>query len=103
MGPARQTLEQLKRLVGTELRYQGLRCTLVEILDEPAVAVLRPIGAAPVIQSDNFGQPMRHAPPLFELPVFAPDGMTLSAELQLVSVPDEPATTGSSADPPTTG
>lgn len=99
MGTARRTLERLKQLVGTELRYQGMRCMLVEVLDEPAVAVLRPIGAAPVIQADNFGQPMRHAPPLFELPVFAPDGTSLSAELQLVSVPDEIPATNST--PPT--
>jgi hypothetical protein len=81
------TLDRLKSLVGSELRYQGLRCILVEVLDEPAVVVLRPIGAAPVIQADNFGKPMRHAPQLFELPVFAPDGVTLSTELGLISVP----------------
>jgi hypothetical protein len=81
------TLEHLKALVGGELRYQGLRCTLVDVLDDPPVLVLRPIGAAPVIQADNFGKPMRHAPQLFELPVFAPDGVSLSAELQLISVP----------------
>jgi hypothetical protein len=83
------TLDRLKSLVGSELRYQGLRCILVEVLDEPAVVVLRPIGAAPVIQADNFGKPMRHAPQLFELPVFAPDGVTLSAELGLISVPGD--------------
>lgn len=83
------TLERLKSLVGAELRYQGLPCILVEVLDEPPVVVLRPIGAAPVIQTDNFGKPVRHAPQLFELPVFAPDGESLSAELQLISVPGD--------------
>jgi hypothetical protein len=83
------TLERLRALVGTELRYQGMPCTLVDLLDDPPVVVLRPIGAAPVIQADNFGKPMRHAPPLFELPVFGPDGVSLSAELQLISVPDD--------------
>jgi hypothetical protein len=85
---------RLRSLVGRELRYQGMRCTLVEVLDEPPVVVLRPIDAAPVIQADNFGKPMRHAPQLFELPVFAPDGVSLSAELRLVSVPEDvpPAT-----------
>jgi hypothetical protein len=32
---------------------------------------------------------MRHAPPLFELPVFGPDGVSLSAELQMISVPED--------------
>jgi len=85
----RITLERLKSLVGAELRYQGMRCTLVEVLDEPPVVVLRPIGAAPVIQADNFGKPMRHAPQLFELPVFGTDGVSLSAELQMISVPGD--------------
>lgn len=85
------TLERLRSLVGRELRYQGMRCTLVEVLDEPPVVVLRPIGAEPVIQADNFGTPMRHAPPLFELPVFAPDGRSPSQELKMISVPGDPA------------
>jgi hypothetical protein len=88
------TLERLKALVGAELRYQGLRCTLVELVDDPPVLVLRPIGAAPVIQADNFGKPMRHAPQLFELAVFAPDGLSLSAELRLLSVPEGPPPAG---------
>lgn len=81
------TIERLRLMIGAEVRYQGLRCTLVEVLDQPPVVVLRPIGAAPVIQADNFGKPMRHAPQLFELPVYAPDGITPSAELMLISVP----------------
>jgi len=83
------TLERLRSLVGTELRYQGMRCMLVEVLEHPPVVVLRPIGAAPVIQADNFGKPMRHAPQLFELPVFGADGVSLSAELQMISVPGD--------------
>lgn len=83
-------LEQLARLVGREVRYQGMRCTVVEVLHDSPMLVLRPVDAEPVIQSDNFGKPMRHAPQLFELPVFAADGRSLSAELKLVSVPPDP-------------
>lgn len=84
------TLARLKTVVGRELRYQGMRCVLVDVLDEPPMVILRPIGAEPVIQSDNFGKPMRHAPQLFELPVFGPDGVSLSAELQMISFPGDP-------------
>lgn len=91
----RMTLARLKSLVGAEVRYQGMRCLLVDVLDQPPVVVLRPIGADPVVQADNFGKPMRHAPPLFELPVFGPDGVSPSAELQLISVPgDRPTAAG---------
>jgi hypothetical protein len=41
-GTAAITLERLRALVGSELRYQGLRCLLVEVLDDPPVVVLRP-------------------------------------------------------------
>lgn len=82
-------LEQLAGLVGGEVRYQGMRCSVVELLRDPPMLVLRPVGAEPVIQRDNFGKPARHAPPLFELPVFAGDGRSLSAELKLVSVPPD--------------
>lgn len=94
MAEKHLTLEQLKRLVGSELRYQGMRCILVEVIDDPPLAVLRPVGAEPVIQADNFGKPMRHAPKLFELPVFGSDGVSLSAELKLISLPagSSPAT-----------
>lgn len=89
------TLERLRSLVGRELRYQGMRCLLVEVLDEPPMVVLRAVDAAPVIQADSFGNPIRHAPQLFELPVFAPDGTSLSSELGLVSLPaDEPPAAG---------
>jgi hypothetical protein len=94
MHTAAITLERLRTLCGSELRYQGLRCLLVEVLDDPPVVVLRPIGADPVIQSDNFGQPTRHAPPLFELPVFGRDGVSLSAELQMLSFPEAPPGSG---------
>jgi hypothetical protein len=87
------TLDQLRGMVGAELGYQGMRCVLVEVLDEPPVLVLRPVGAAPVIQADNFGKPMRHAPQLFELPVFAADGISLSPELRLISVPENSGST----------
>jgi hypothetical protein len=93
MAEQELTVARLKALVGAELRYQGMLCTLVEVLDDPPVAVLRPVGAAPVIQADNFGKPMRHAPQLFELPVFGPDGESLSAELRLINVPAGPTPT----------
>jgi len=94
MGTPGITLERLRALVGAELRYQGIPCILIDVLDQPPVVVLRPIGAAPVIQADNFGKPMRHAPQLFELPVFAPDGVSLSAELKLINVPGDLSPSG---------
>jgi hypothetical protein len=82
-------IERLRAMVGWQVRYQGAPCVVVEVLSEPPMVVLRPIGAEPVIQADTYGKAVRHAPPLFELPVFAPDGTSLSAELQMISLPEE--------------
>jgi hypothetical protein len=94
MNDGPDILARLQRLVGDEVRYQGMRCVVVEVLHDPPMLVLRPVGAEPVIQADNFGKPMRHAPQLFELPVFGSDGRSLSAELKLVNVPGAPTPAG---------
>lgn len=93
MSDPRKTIERLRAMIGRQLRYQGMPCTLVEVLADPPVVVLRPIGGEPVIQADNFGKAVRHAPPFFELPVFAPDGASLSAELQMINLPEGSSTT----------
>lgn len=90
-----EILARLAPFVGREVGYQGMRCTVLDLVSDPPMLVLRPVDAAPVIQVDNFGKPMRHAPQLYELPVFGPDGRSLSAELRLVKLPEDP--------PPTAG
>lgn len=94
MPETRIEIERLRAMIGRQVRYQGLPCVMLEVLSDPPMVVLRPIGAEPVIQADTFGKAVRHAPPLFELPVYAPDGASLSAELQMISLPEEnpPAT-----------
>lgn len=87
-------IERLRAMIGGQVRYQGMPCVVLEVLSDPPMVVLRPIGAEPVIQADTYGKAVRHAPPLFELPVFAPDGTSLSAELQMISLPEENPTAG---------
>jgi hypothetical protein len=87
-------LARLAPFVGREVSYQGMRCTVLDLLSDPPMLVLRPADAAPVIQADNFGKPTRHAPQLYELPVFAADGHSLSAEMRLVKLPENPPPTG---------
>jgi hypothetical protein len=89
-----EILARLAPFVGREVSYQGLRCTVLDLLSDPPMLVLRPVDATPIIQADNFGKPMRHAPQLYELPVFGPDGRSLSAELRLVKLPEDLPPTG---------
>ena len=89
-----EILARLAPFVGREVSYQGLRCTVLDLVSDPPVLVLRPVDAAPVIQADNFGKPMRHAPQLYELPVFGPDGHSMSAEMRLVKLPEDLPPTG---------
>ncbi|NHA14291.1 hypothetical protein [Thioalkalivibrio sp. XN279] len=94
MNTSSEILARLAPFVGREVNYQGMRCTVLDLLSDPPVLVLRPADAAPVIQADNFGKPMRHAPQLYELPVFGPDGCSLSAEMRLVKLPEDPSPAG---------
>jgi hypothetical protein len=94
VNTSNEILARLAPFVGREVSYQGMRCTVLDLLSDPPVLVLRPVDAAPVIQADNFGKPMRHAPQLYELPVFGPDGCSLSAEMRLVKLPENRPPTG---------
>lgn len=94
MNTSSDILARLAPFVGREVQYQGLRCTVLDLLSDPPMLVLRPVGAETVIQADNFGKPMRHAPQLYELPIFGPDGCSLSAEMGLVRLPESPQPTG---------
>jgi hypothetical protein len=94
VNTSNEILARLAPFVGREVTYQGMRCTVLDLLSDPPMLVLRPVDAAPVIQADNFGKPTRHVPQLYELPVFGPDGRTLSAEMRLVKLPESPLPAG---------
>lgn len=67
------TLEQLRQMIGTRVRHQGLVCEVIEILEDGPVLVLS-CGESPVIQSDQYGNPTRRVPQISTVPATDTDG-----------------------------
>ncbi|NIP71661.1 MAG: hypothetical protein GWO16_00880 [Gammaproteobacteria bacterium] len=67
------TLEQLRRMIGSRVRHQGLVCEIIEILEDGPSLVLS-CGENPVIQSDQYGNPTRRGPRISTVPVTDADG-----------------------------
>lgn len=85
-------LERLRRAVGLEVEYEGARCLVVDVLDDPPVLVLRRLGESAAIQADSYGKAVRRAPALVEIPVVGGDGTVPSEELTRVRFPPSRAT-----------
>ena len=74
-------MRRLRKLIGRRCRHLGQSCTLIEILAEEAVIILRCEGGTAPIQTDQFGQPFRRAAETRQIPLLDEDGENLSAEL----------------------
>jgi hypothetical protein len=74
-------LRRLRKLIGHHCQHLGQRCTLIEILAEEAMIILRCEGGTAPIQTDQFGQPFRRAAETRQIPLLDEDGENLSAEL----------------------
>lgn len=61
-------LEHLGALIGREALVEGRRLCVVEILREGPVLVLREAGHT-ALQDNLYGQPRRHAPRHFQVPL----------------------------------
>lgn len=77
-------LKRVRDKIGQDCQYLGMRCTLVEVLPEDGLLVLRPLspGALSPIQLDQFGQPRRRALEMLQVPLFSDGGTGLSEEAQ---------------------
>ncbi len=74
-------LRRLRKLIGHHCHHLGQHCTLIEILAEEAMIILRCEGGTTPIQADQFGQPFRRAAETRQIPLLDEDGENLSAEL----------------------
>lgn len=77
-------LKRMRGKIGQDCQYLGMRCTLVEVLVEEGLLVLRPpgIGVLTPIQLDQFGQPRRRVLEMLQVPLFSDTGTGLSEEAQ---------------------
>ena len=77
----------LRRAVGQEVVFEGARCRVHDLVDEPAILVLKRLEDPGTVQADTFGKPARRAPGFIEIPVFSDDGSGPSEALKRVSFP----------------
>lgn len=80
-------IDELRMLIGRGVQWHGVRCEVVEVLDDGPALVLRSEDAARHIQGDRHGEAVRRAPDTFEVPVLDdagnahPDFVQLTAGL----------------------
>jgi hypothetical protein len=60
--------QHLRRAIGTTVEYHGVRCSVVELLEEPLCLVLETVGGRTTIQDNQFGSPQRRVTQVFTLP-----------------------------------
>ncbi len=72
--------QRMRKLIGRRCRHLNRSCTLLEVLADNAMLVLRCEDGASPIQSDQFGQPLRRAIETLQVPIFDVDGETFSAD-----------------------
>ena len=74
-------IARIRALIGKRFLHQGEDCTVVEVLADGNVVVLRGTPRSSRIQRDQFGRPLRRAGKTWEIPIFADNGEHLSPEL----------------------
>jgi hypothetical protein len=83
---------QLHVLRGRIVRFQGMDCRLVDVLDEPPMVVLKRLREDGNINTDSYGHPVALGPGFIDIPVLDPDGV-LSPEFRMILLPDEAGST----------
>jgi len=82
---AAELLLQLRALVGRPVRYQGMDCTIRDVVEAPPMVVLERHGTDLEIMPDNYGHPRSLGTGLLDIPVMDERG-GLNAELRLILV-----------------
>lgn len=63
-----QLIDRLRDTIGAEVEYNGVRCTVIELLDNPLSLVLQATDSMDAIQDNQFGTPSRRVKKIFTLP-----------------------------------
>ncbi len=74
------TLDQLRSLIGLHMLHQGLRCQVIEVLEDGPSIVLQGLDASPTIQPNQHGEATRRSPVTYTIPVLNEDRTELSSE-----------------------
>lgn len=64
----------LRGQLGIEVIHQGMRCQLLEVLDDGPTLVLQDCEAHTTIQDNQYGGPWRRVPSIYTIPLTTQDG-----------------------------
>ena len=74
MNPAQKQPAKLRGAIGEQVLYNGVNCTVVELLEQPLCLVLQALGARTAIQDSQFGSPYRRVTPVYTIPCLNDEG-----------------------------
>ncbi|MDH5545320.1 MAG: hypothetical protein OEZ43_06985 [Gammaproteobacteria bacterium] len=72
------TTDQLRNMIGLLVRYEGVHCKVVEVVDEGPAIVLEDLEFHLSIQADQHGEAHRRVPQTYTIEVFSPDQLEFS-------------------------
>lgn len=73
MGEIDITIEQLRGMIGLNVRHNGNRCQVVEVLEDGPSLVLQCLGRDTAIQADQHGEAHRRVPPVYTIAILSED------------------------------
>jgi hypothetical protein len=71
---------RMRKLIGGRCLYLNQRCTLLEVMAEEAILILRCEDGLPPVQSDQFGHASRRVSETLQVNILDEDGDNLSAD-----------------------
>ncbi len=83
-------IAHLRSLLGVEVIHQGIRCQLLEILDDGPTLVLQDRATHTTIQDNQYGGPWRRVPTIYTIPLTVQDGTELHPSFIALNLPMMP-------------
>lgn len=83
------TLEQLRRMIGVKVRYEGASWQVIEVLEDGPSLVLESLHAPKVIQADKFGDGHRRGVEYLTVPVLTADRRELHPQFLALDLEED--------------
>lgn len=83
------TIEQLREMIGVQVWHDGMRCEILEVLEDGPSLILVSVDSD-TLQSDQFGNPSRRVPQTHTVPVLTSDGTALHPAFLALDLIDQP-------------
>jgi len=82
-----ELLTALRHLLGAEVIHQGVRCRLLEVLDDGPFLILEDCEEHTAIQENQYGGLWRRVPQVYTVPVITADRSELHPQFAALKLP----------------